>query len=71
MNVTTLRAFSTTASKNALKWAGATKQDIINLNPGKDGAQVVKALEDAEAEAEEKVSRPLISSIHQEKPNCS
>ncbi|KAK6004807.1 hypothetical protein QM012_008669 [Aureobasidium pullulans] len=47
------RAFST-GGKRALKWVGSTKTDIINLNPGKNGAGVVQAIEKIEAEAEAK-----------------
>jgi hypothetical protein len=48
------RALST-GRKRALQWAGATKNDIINQNPGKDGAGVIKAVEKLEVEAERKV----------------
>lgn len=55
------RAFSSSGNK-ALKWVGATKADIINQNPGKNGAKVVKAIEALEADAEKKVSRPSMFS---------
>lgn len=48
------RAFSTGA-KRALIWAGATKNDIIAQNPGKNGAGVVGAIKKFETEAEETV----------------
>lgn len=55
MSSATSRALST-SSKTALKWVGATKTDIINQNPGKNGAKVVQAIEALEADAEKKVS---------------
>ncbi|KAG9644220.1 hypothetical protein KCU64_g11431, partial [Aureobasidium melanogenum] len=47
------RVFSTGGTR-ALRWAGATKNDIITQNPGKNGANVIKAIEKLEAEAEKK-----------------
>jgi hypothetical protein len=38
-----VRAFSTGAKK-ALRWVGATKNDVINQNLGKDGAVVIRAI---------------------------
>lgn len=48
------QVFSTGGTR-ALRWAGATKNDIITQNPGKNGANVIKAIEKLEAEAERKV----------------
>ncbi|CAD0114710.1 unnamed protein product [Aureobasidium uvarum] len=48
------RVFSTGGTR-ALRWAGATKNDIIAQNPGKNGANVIKAIEKLEAEAERKI----------------
>jgi len=56
------RAFST-GGKRALRWAGATKNDIINQNPGKDGAGVIKAIEKLEVEAERKVCVHGVNSV--------
>lgn len=56
------RAFST-GGKRALQWAGATKNDIINQNPGKDGAGVIKAIEKLEVEAERKVCAHGVNSV--------
>jgi len=45
------RTFST-GVKNALRRVGATKKDLVDQNPGKNGSGVVKAVEKIEAEAE-------------------
>lgn len=63
------RAFST-GGKRALQWAGATKNDIINQNPGKDGAGVIKAIEKLEAEAERKVCVHKIDSMQCNVDEC-
>lgn len=48
------RALST-GGKRTLLWVGATRSDIINQNPGKNGAGVIKAIEKLEVAAENRV----------------
>lgn len=50
------RAFGT-STKAALKWAGASKSDILTQNPGERGEQALKAIEKIELAAEQKVGR--------------
>lgn len=50
------RAFSSSA-KIALRWVGATKNDILVQNPGEKGKNALEAIESIEAAAEKKASR--------------
>ena len=48
------RAFGST-TKGALRWVGATKNDILIQNPGEKGKQALPVIENIEAAAERKV----------------
>ena len=60
MAYTGSRAFGTSA-KVTMKWAGATKADILTQNPGERGKQALKAIEMIEEAAEKKAGRSFIS----------
>lgn len=45
-----VRAFGS-SSKKALEWVGATRQDIIKQNPGKDGGKALEAIDAIERQA--------------------
>lgn len=60
MSSTGSRAFSS-STKAALRWAGATKNEILSQNPGDKGKQALKAIEAIEAAAEQKVRRRFVS----------
>ncbi|KAF2167818.1 hypothetical protein M409DRAFT_53781 [Zasmidium cellare ATCC 36951] len=53
MSSSTSRAFNS-SGKAALKWVGATKNDVLQKNPGSKGQKVLAGIENVESQAEKK-----------------